>query len=279
MINHFQDKVAIVTGGASGIGRALCEELGTRETIVIIADMSSEEAQQVESGITASGGRGHAVYLDVSQAADIQRVIDETVTEYGRLDYMFNNAGIGVRGEVRDMTLEHWRQVIDTNLFGVLYGTTSAYSCMVKQGFGHIINTASLAGLIGYPLGIPYATSKHAVVGFSTSLRIEAADLGVKVSVVCPGYVKTNIWDAAPVVRADKEAVAAIRLPFKMINASDAARMILRGVVRNQGIIIFPFHARLLWRLYRFFPAILTPLGYRMVKSFRSIRTQSDCTS
>jgi short-subunit dehydrogenase len=110
---------------------------------------------------------------------------------------MLNNAGIALGGEVRDMDLEHWRRILDVNLWGVIHGTTAAYQVMVKQGFGHIVNTASLGGLIPEPMATAYATTKHAVVGLSTSLRAEAAELRVKVSVVCPGFVQTRTFIVA----------------------------------------------------------------------------------
>jgi short-subunit dehydrogenase len=108
---------------------------------------------------------------------------------------MFNNAGVGLVGEVRDLDLEHWQQLLSVNLWGAIYGTISAYQVMVQQGTGHIINVSSIAGLVPTPLGTPYATSKHALVGLSTSLRAEAAGLGVRVSVVCPAFVRTGIYD------------------------------------------------------------------------------------
>jgi NAD(P)-dependent dehydrogenase (short-subunit alcohol dehydrogenase family) len=272
-MNLFQNKVSIVTGGASGIGRALCQELGQRGAVVIVADIDDEGAQQVASGI-AGEGQARAVHLDVSQEESVQNLIDETTSEYGRLDYIFNNAGIGISGEVRDLNLEHWRRVIDVNLMGVLYGTTIAYELMVRQGFGHIANTASLAGLIGYPTNTPYATTKFAVIGLSNSLRVEAAGLGVKVSVVCPGYVDTGIYDATSMVnisQADKQRLIAA-IPFKLMDVKKAALAILRGVERNRGIIIFPAHARLLWWLYRLHPSLVIPLGNRIVKELREAR-------
>ena len=270
-MKNYKDKVAIVTGGASGIGRALCEELARREAIVIVADIHTKEAEKIVSGITETGGRGVATHLDVSQAKEVQKLIDETTSEHGRLDYMFNNAGISVGGEVRDMNLEHWRSVIDVNLWGVIYGTTAAYSLMVKQGFGQIVNISSLAGLIGYPTNTPYATTKFAVVGLSTSLRAEAADLGVKVNVVCPGYIKTGIYDATPVLNADHKKVMDL-IPFKMMDATKAARVILRGIKRNRAIITFPFYARLFWWIYRLHQILLVPLGRKTVKDFRTLR-------
>ena len=149
MTVSFQNQIAIVTGGASGIGRALCEELTRRGAVVAVADINYEGAQAVASAIAANGGRATAALLDVTRAENVERLVEDTVRTHGRLDYMFNNAGIGVAGEVRDLSLDHWRKCIDINLWGVIYGTTVAYAAMLRQGSGHIVNTASAAGLIG----------------------------------------------------------------------------------------------------------------------------------
>jgi len=267
----FGDKIAIVTGGASGMGRAVCEELCRRGTTVVVADINEEGAAHVASGINQAGGRARAARVDVARAEEVQKLIDETVSEHGRLDYMFNNAGICVVGEERDVSLDQWRSVLDVNLFGVIYGTTAAYSLMVKQGFGHIVNTASLAGLVPATQEISYTASKYAVVGISNALRVEGANLGVKVSVVCPGFVQTGIFDAIVAVNVDKEKLMA-SIPFKMMEATKAAQEILRGVARNRATIVFPFHARIMWWLYRLHPSVLIPLGRRMIKDFRALR-------
>ncbi|MBI2217284.1 MAG: SDR family oxidoreductase [Candidatus Rokubacteria bacterium] len=185
---------------------------------------------------------------------------------------MINNAGIGVGGEVRDLSLDHWRRVVDVNLWGVIHGVMAAYPAMVRQRAGHVVNIASLAGLGASPTMTPYAMTKHAVVGLSTSLRAEAADLGVRVSVVCPGFVQSGIYDAATVVNARKELVMA-RVPFRPIPAPRAAAAILRGVEKNRAIIVFPFYARLLWGLRRLHPSLLAPLEARIVRDFRAVRT------
>jgi short-subunit dehydrogenase len=185
---------------------------------------------------------------------------------------MFNNAGIGIGGEARDLTLEHWLRIINVNLLGVIHGITAAYPLMVRQGFGHIVNTASLAGLIGDPIGIPYVASKFAIVGLSHTLRVEAAGLGVKVSVVCPGYVQTPVWDS-PLLKIKKEDLP--KPLFKMMDVTKAARRIIKGVERNQAFIVFPFHARLLWWLHRLSPGLLEPIGRKMVKDFRAVRIDS----
>ena len=265
----FMDKVVIVTGGSSGIGRALCEELGRRGAVVTVADINMEGARQVASAIAKSGGRSSAAHLDVVRAEDVQELVEETASTHGRLDYMFNNAGVGMAGEVRDMDLEHWRRILDVNLWGVIYGTTTAYQVMIKQGFGNIVNTASVAGLIPIPMETAYAATKHAVVGLSTSLRAEAAELGVKVSVVCPGFIRTGIYEAATCFGAKRQDVISNLSSIKMMDATDCARVILRGVARNRAIITVTAFARFVWWLYRLRPTLLAPLERKIIRWFR----------
>jgi len=267
----FRDQVAIVTGAASGIGRALAEELARRDALVVVADINFAGAQAVAAVIAARGGRAFAASVDVTSADAVQQLVDETVRAHGRLDLMFNHAGIGTAGEVRDLNLEHWRRVIDINLMGVIYGATAAYAVMLRQGRGHIVNIASMAGLIASPGLAPYATTKSAVVGMSMALRAEAEALGVRVSVVCPGFVETAIFENSIGVKFEKSAVLE-RLRMALMPAADAARAILRGVERNQGIIVFPGSARLLWRLSRIHPALLAPFRRRVLKGMRELR-------
>jgi NAD(P)-dependent dehydrogenase (short-subunit alcohol dehydrogenase family) len=273
-MNTFKDRIAVVTGGASGIGRTLCEQLGQRGAVVIVADIDMEGAGKVASAINGTGGKARASHLDVTREEDVQKVIDETVSEHGRLDYMFNNAGVAVFGDVRDMKLEHWRRILEVNLWGVIYGTTSAYQVMIKQGSGHIVNTASGAGLIPSPVETAYSTTKHAVVGLSTSLRAEAVDLGVNVSVVCPGLIRTTLLDVTPVLKAKMDDFLAM-VPFKPIDATKAAEVILQGVARNRDIIVFPFNVRVLWWLHRLHPSLIASFGRKHVKGFRTLRSRS----
>lgn len=267
----FQDQVAIVTGGASGIGRALCEELAHRGAVAVVADIDYHGAQAVASAIVARGGRAAAASLDVTSAADVERLVEDTARARGRLDYMFNNAGIGVAGEVRHLSLEHWRKCMDINLWGVIHGTAAAYRAMLRHGSGHIVNTASAAGLIGEPGLAPYSAAKSAVVALSAALRAEAAAFGVRVSVVCPGFVDTAIYQNAIGVTIDKDEFLA-KLPVRLVSAPDAARAILRGVERNAAIIVFPLYVRLLWWLFRIHPGALAGFHRRMLRNLRAMR-------
>ena len=187
-------RIVIVTGGASGIGRALCAELVRAGDQVVVADINEAGAADAAANMMGPGS-ARAVALDVTDAQAVQDLVDATADEFGRLDIMVNNAGIGMGGWVEELTVEHWNRVIDVNVRGVVHGVQAAYPLMVRQGDGHIVNTASLAGLVPAPCLTPYAMTKHAVVGLSMSLRAEAASRGVRVTAVCPGFTDTAILD------------------------------------------------------------------------------------
>ncbi|MBN1572161.1 MAG: SDR family NAD(P)-dependent oxidoreductase [Deltaproteobacteria bacterium] len=274
----FENKVAVVTGAASGIGKAVSLELGRSGANVVCVDKDGEGARDTASSIKKEGGTAEAVILDVTDGKAVEALIKKTAREHGRIDYIFNNAGIGVGGEVRDLKPDHWKKIIDVNLWGVIHGTLAAYRIMIDQGFGHIVNTASLAGLAPTPINTPYAVTKHAVVGLSTSLRAEARDLGVKVSAVCPGVIETNILYKSEMLKADrKEALAQVRI--KRMNVDKAARDILKGVKKNKPIIVITPHAKVLWRIQRFFPYVINFISLLAVREFRKIRVDDEKTA
>ncbi len=271
-MDYYKDKIAIVTGGGSGIGRALCMELGGSGAKVVVADINAEGAEHTAKAVTAAGGWARAIRLDVTKAEDVQKLINDTAAEHGRLDFMFNNAGIAYVGETRDIDLDQWHRILDVNLNGEIYGSIAAYKQMIKQGFGHIVNTASVAGLFPAPTETAYVTTKHGVVGLSISLRLEGAGLGVKVSVVCPGFIRTELFDTAQVINIDRQQALAI-IPKSMIaNVSKVAKVILSGVERNKAIIVFPFLYKLLWWIYRLSPSLFESFSYKIVSDFRKLR-------
>ena len=257
----FTGKVAIVTGAASGIGRALATELAAQGARVVVADIDGDAARAAAAEIPEAT----AYTLDVTDADAVARAVEETAAVAGRLDLMFNNAGIAIFGEARDMTLADWNRLIDVNLRGVVHGVAAAYPVMIRQGSGHIVNTASAAGLAPAPGAVGYATTKHAVVGLSTSLRAEAAAFGVRVSVACPGFIDTPIKHRTKLVSvAESERAALLAAsPFRLHPADACARAILRGVARNQAIVTFTALARSGWWLYRLSPALMDAVARR----------------
>jgi len=261
---YFHGKVALVTGAASGIGKELASALVRRDATVVLADIDDVAAKAAADELAASApGRAVGVGIDVRDAAGVADLVRRVAADHGRVDLLFNNAGIGMGGDAAELGLEHWRRVIDINLLGVLHGILAAYPVMIAQGSGHIVNTASLAGLVPSPFLTPYATTKHAVVGLSTSLRTEAAAKGVRVSVVCPGVIATPIWEKGnpadlPEVPSVQRALQRTeRLLRRAYPPAALANDVLAGVARNRAIIVAPGHARLAWRLYRLAPQLV----------------------
>lgn len=269
------DGVAIVTGGGSGIGRALCGALADAGAHVIVADVAGEAAATVAEALRARGHRAEAATVDVRDATAVRGLVERTAGDAGRLDYVFNNAGIGVVGEVLDMSLADWDRTIDVNLRGVIHGVLPAYEWMARQGFGHIVNTASAAGLMPSPGLTAYSATKHAVVGLSLALRTEAALHGVRVSVVCPGLIDTPMKDNIELRKIDRAAMLA-SVPLALYPAESCARDILRGVARNAPIIVTPAHAKAMTLGYRFAPWLVSWLLGREVKKTRATARRSD---
>jgi len=259
-IRIFNGATAIVTGGGSGIGRALAEELAKRGCEVVLADLQIELAEEVASAIRAGGGKGRAVKIDVTDFPAMEQVVQETFRRTGRLDYMFNNAGIVIGGYVSQYGIEDWNQIINVNLRGVINGIQAAYKMMVAQGFGHIVNTASMAGLMPGPGNVAYTTTKHAVVGLSKSLRAEAAQMGVRVSVLCPGVIRTPILEKGGrygkmLMDISLEEMRRLLENLKPMSPNIFAQKVLNAVAKNRAIIIVPSWWKLVWWINRLSPS------------------------
>lgn len=266
-------RTALVTGAASGIGRALAEALAERGVRVTLADRQATLAEEVAAGIRARGGRAQAAELDVRDLARFRGVVEAAAAGAGRLDYLFNNAGIGVAAEMRDYDAADWDDVIDVNLRGVAHGVLAAYPRMIGQGSGHIVNTASMAGLVATPFQGSYTATKHAVVGLSKALRLEARPHGVKVSVLCPGVIRTPILEGGRYgrikVELDPKQLAGRFEPLRPMDPALLATRALRAVERNRAIIIEPRWWRLPWYLERLSPRLAEKLGQAMYARVR----------
>jgi NAD(P)-dependent dehydrogenase (short-subunit alcohol dehydrogenase family) len=259
-IRIFNYATAIVTGGASGIGKALAEELARRGCEVVLADMQIEMAQDVAAQIQASGGRAKAVEVDVTDFPALERLVGETVESSSRLDYIFNNAGIAIGGTANHYSIEDWNKIIDINLRGVVNGIQAAYKIMIEQGFGHIVNTASMAGLMPSPVSVAYAATKHAVVGLSLSLRVEAAEMGIRVSVICPGVIRTPILEGGKYGKINMnippEKLRDMWEKFKPMSPDIFAKKVVSAIAKNKAIIVVPSLWKLIWWLNRLSPTL-----------------------
>jgi len=230
-------KVGIITGAASGIGKAIAKQLAGRGVDVVIADIDEVRGRQTVEEIAQAGGTARFLKLDVTDYAEVEAAVYESYHEYGRLDYMFNNAGISLYAELYDMTEAHWRRIVDVNLWGVINGVQAAYPIMKKQGFGHIANTSSATALGPAPTAAAYATTKHAVLGLTTSLHYEAEAFGVKVSALCPSFVDTPIFAASQGINMDTAKVQAQMAKQKKMSPEQFAALALRDLERNRPIV------------------------------------------
>jgi short-subunit dehydrogenase len=260
----FGGKIAIVTGASSGIGlavsRALCEQ-GAR---VVLVSRTAAKLDAAVAGLEARGFQVEGMAADVSKRDAIEQVVAHTVKTYGRVDYMLNNAGVSVFGEARDLLPGDWEAVVDVNLWGTVHGTNAVYPVMIRQGFGHIVNVASLAGLVPTPAVVAYSATKHAIVGLSEALRYEAARYGVRVSVVCPAAVQTPIVDTTPYRSLDKQKLLA-SVPGQPAGVDSFVADMLKGVRQNQAIIA-PGFAGVAWRLHRYLPSLSRVLMRKLSK-------------
>jgi NAD(P)-dependent dehydrogenase (short-subunit alcohol dehydrogenase family) len=191
---RFENQVALVTGAASGIGRALVRRFVAEGAAVVSVDITEGALQQVVAGLQAQGGKATACVANVSSDADVEEMLAIAMSTYGRLDILCNNAGVmDLMTPVADVPLALWERVMAINLTGPFLACRRAIPLMLEQGGGKIINTASEAGLRGGAAGTPYTVSKHGVVGLTKNIAFHYGDQGIRCNAVCPGGVETAI--------------------------------------------------------------------------------------
>ena len=277
MASSVSGKIAFVTGGASGIGAALTTKLVDGGAEVWIADRQIGAAQELAQRLNSGGAKAHAIELDVRSYPSFERAVAEAVQQSGRIDYLFNNAGIGVSGEIDSYTLDDWNDVFDVNLRGVARGIQAVYPIMIRQHSGHIVNTASMAGLVTAPGQASYNATKHAVVAISKTLRLEAERHGVQVSVLCPGVIRTPILGGGKYGRLHRgvsdEQLLKFWEAFRPMAPEKFAERALRAVLRGDAIIVVPAWWKAFWYLERLSPAISMRAGRLALKRIREMES------
>jgi NAD(P)-dependent dehydrogenase (short-subunit alcohol dehydrogenase family) len=276
-LRTFAGAVALVTGGASGIGAALGRELAHRGAHVVLADRDGEDARAEAARVSAAGGQAEGAMLDVRDATAVDALVAAAFARHGRLDYLFNNAGIGVGGEVRDLALEDWRDAVEVNLMGVVHGVQAAWPRMIEQGFGHVVSTASMAAFMATALAAPYGATKSAVVSLSRALRVEGAVHGVRASVLCPGVIRTPILDGGGRHGRlrnflDPGIQKALWERTRPMDVDVFAHRALDDVAKNRAVIVHPAWWRVLRLLSGVAPSLVDALARRELAKIRALR-------
>jgi NAD(P)-dependent dehydrogenase (short-subunit alcohol dehydrogenase family) len=222
MTQQFSGKVALVTGGASGLGRVSAIALAKEGAKVVVSDVLVSEGEATVRTITDAGGQAIFVRADVANSGQVEALVRETVKAFGRLDLALNNAGIdGVRARTADYPEDVWQQVLNVNLTGVFLCMKFELPIMVKQGSGVIVNMSSVAGVTGFPSHAAYTASKHAVIGLTKTAAIDYAKTGIRVNAICPAYTRTPMLTRMLEQRPDFEAKLISRVPLRRLGTAE----------------------------------------------------------
>jgi NAD(P)-dependent dehydrogenase (short-subunit alcohol dehydrogenase family) len=242
---EIQGRIAVVTGAASGIGRATATALAREGADLVLADVNDDRLEEVRKEITALGRKGVAVHTDVSKLQDIRNLFDRSIGELGRVDILMNNAGVHLTGPAERISIADWEWIVGINLWGVVYGVNVFLPHMLERGSGHIVNTASMSGLVGAESSVPYVATKFAVVGMSECLAAYLRPKGIGVTVLCPGFVTTNILEHERVVPFEDGFDDARKASLEAMKQGDWSRLnvLPGGVVSPEEVAEKVVHA------------------------------------
>ena len=222
MTQQFSGKVALVTGGASGLGRVTAIALAREGANVAVSDVAEREGTATVQMITETGAQAIFIQVDVTKSSEVQAMVARTVEAFGRLDFALNNAGTdGIRARTADYPEEIWSQVIHLNLTGVFFCMKSELPVMVRQGSGVIINMSSVAGVTGFRGHAAYTASKHGVIGLTKTAALDYAKAGIRVNAICPAYTQTPMLARMLEQKPDLEAKLISRVPLHRLGSAE----------------------------------------------------------
>lgn len=263
----YEHKIIVVAGGASGMGEHLVRQVSAVAGHILILDRntSAGEALANELGDTVS-----FTSLEMTDAAAVKKVLQIINGKYERIDYFFNFAGTFLAGEIRDTPLSDWNAIFKSNIEPIINGTTAIYEIMQKNGFGHIINVASSAGLFPVPIMNIYGATKSAIVSLTLGLRMEAKTFGIKASVVCPTIVETPLYDTALYAGLNKKkALSYLKNRAHVQQPQQAAKQILKKVAKNRTIIHTSRSTQVGWAVFRLSPALYMYFAKKYITLYR----------
>ncbi len=240
-IKDFRDKVVVITGAGSGIGRATAMAFSAEGANVVIADIRGDRLAETAQDIEKLGGKALTREVDVADKSQVEEFARFVIEKYGQVDILYNNAGVGVGGPVEKISLEDWEWIVRVNFWGVIYGVHYFLPYMIERRYGHIVNTASGAGLVALPVLSAYTSTKFAVVGFSEAIRAELRRYGIGVTAICPGIINTNIVeDGRAYLNEESKVKQEDMVEFYRKRGwppERVARAVLKGVRKNKAVV------------------------------------------
>ena len=267
-MKNLNDKIVLITGSASGIGRAAALEFASRGSHIIIADIDEKGLADTAREIAGRGREVLSVRTDVSKKEDVKNLILKSIERFGRVDVLVNNAGVGMNSEIRDMDISDWEWIMGINLWGAIHTIHYLLPHMIKQGAGHIVNVSSAVGLVSFvPIQAAYTTTKFALVGFSEVLRTELERFGIGVTVICPGSIKTPFFQTTKFKGFKRDVMDFVPDSF-FGTPEGVAQEIVKGVIKNRPVIVVTWVAKFMVIMQRISPSISRFISRMNMKKF-----------
>ena len=264
---EFAGQAVIITGGANGIGKGIAITLCRLGCDVFIIDIDLHNCRKLASEMSREGYNCGIICIDVNKHADLSEKIKEISRTTGKIDIFVHCAGISSFGEFADMDEDNMKKIISTNLTSTVIISRTVYDIMYRQGYGRMVAVSSAAGLFVQPLTSIYNLTKHAMNGFFSSLYAEAECRNISVSLICPGYIDTGIYDNSSYYGFDGKEILGLS-PFKLYPIDKAVMRIIKSIMKKKRMTVFPFHAVVCNYINRFFPGIwikICQLAVRMI--------------
>lgn len=257
---NFKDKVVVITGASSGIGRAMALEFALYGAKVVIGARSTDALEEVAMAIRTGGGRVAIVTMDVTVEDDCRRLVETAVGEFGGVDIMICNAGVSMRALFDDVDLKVLHRLMDVNLWGTVYCVKYALP-YIQKSKGSIVGISSVAGIHGLPGRTGYSASKYAMQGFMDTIRVENLKKGIHVMVACPGFTASNVRFSALTADGSSQGESP-RNEGRMMTAEEVARRIMKGIARRKRTLLMEFNGRATTFIKKFCPCLLDRLFY-----------------
>ena len=272
-------KCVAITGGASGLGKAMALHFAQSGWKVAIADIHDERGKETEALLNKATNDAFYTHVDVRQVEDISAWKDAITGRWGKLDVLINNAGVGAQGGIEDTSIENWQWILDINVMGVVRGCNVFTSLFKQQGHGHIVNIASLAGLVPLPGVVSYSASKSAVIALSESICHELAPYNINVTVVCPSFFQTNIAENSR--SSDKYDQGEMKkwMSSSSVSAEDIAKKVYLAVEEKRYLVLTHNKHNVLWRLKKYAPFLYNPIATAIGKKNAETHKSTDNAS